>query len=82
MRIAILVGVLGCPFYAPSMQTKVFGEADCPPISVGYMVKHSKRHSIIWKDAARKSLDNPDKSCRMDATRYQVRDGANKQVKC
>lgn len=37
-----------------------------------YMVQHSKRHSVMWADTARKSLDNPDESLRLDASRYHI----------
>jgi hypothetical protein len=38
----------------------------------GYMVEHSKRHSLIWAEVAWNSLDNPDPKLQMDATRYQI----------
>jgi hypothetical protein len=38
----------------------------------GHIVENSKKHSVIWADTARKSLENPDESLRMDRTRYHI----------
>ena len=38
----------------------------------GHIAESSKKHSVIWADTVRRSLEHPDERLRMDRTRYHI----------